>query len=113
MVSAQLGGVSLRVASWWADPEIYSTVKGQTPSCWAPGLGTPGAVQNTFQAYTQIVGAPNDFHWTTLSVVDYGGSGGTGTRGACFGSVVDQLGSGRGYRCQRGAYGCQMAGSGH
>ena len=45
MVSALLGGVSLRVASWWADPEIYSTVKGQTPACWATGLGTPGAVQ--------------------------------------------------------------------
>jgi hypothetical protein len=44
MVSAKLGGVDLRVASWWAAPAIYSTDEGQTPTCWAPGLGTPGAV---------------------------------------------------------------------
>lgn len=45
MVSAHLGGVDLRVASWWAAPAIFSTVAGQTPQCWAPGLGTPGAVE--------------------------------------------------------------------
>lgn len=45
MVSALLSGVNLRVASWWAAPAIYSTVAGQTPVCWAPGLGTPGAVE--------------------------------------------------------------------
>src|SRR5690606_11493175 len=37
--------VNLRVASWWAAPAIYSTAKGQTPACWAPSLGTPGAVE--------------------------------------------------------------------
>lgn len=45
LVSAQLNGVDLRVASWWAKPEIYSTKKGATPECWATGLGTPGAVE--------------------------------------------------------------------
>lgn len=45
MVSAQLKGVDLRVASWWASPTIYSTAAGQTPDCWATGLGTPGAVE--------------------------------------------------------------------
>ena len=45
MVSAQLKSVNLRVASWWASPQIYSSVKGQTPACWAPSLGTPGAVE--------------------------------------------------------------------
>lgn len=45
MISAKLNGVNLRVASWWAEPCIYSTVAGQTPSCWGDGLGTPGAVQ--------------------------------------------------------------------
>jgi hypothetical protein len=45
MVSAALNGVNLRVASWWAAPAIYSTVAGQTPACWSPGLGTPGAVE--------------------------------------------------------------------
>jgi len=44
MVSAKLNGISLRVASWWQDPQIYSTVAGETPQCWAPGLGIPGAV---------------------------------------------------------------------
>jgi len=44
MISAKLGGVDLRVASWWAAPAIYSTDEGQTPTCWAPGLGTPGVV---------------------------------------------------------------------
>lgn len=45
MVSALLGGVSLRVASWWAAPEIPSTAAGTLPQCWAASLGTPGAVQ--------------------------------------------------------------------
>ncbi len=50
--------------------------------------GTPGAVQNAFQAYTQIAGAPNDFHWTILAVVDYGGSGGTGQHVAHYAQAV-------------------------
>ena len=37
MVSAELQGLDLRVASWWANPEIYSTESGQTPGCWASG----------------------------------------------------------------------------
>ena len=55
MVSARLGGdrsapgLDLRVASWWANPYIYSTKSGDTPSCWKnePGheLGIPGAVE--------------------------------------------------------------------
>jgi hypothetical protein len=46
MVSARLGGLDLRVASWWAAPKIYSTVNGQTPDCWDSGVvGTPGAVE--------------------------------------------------------------------
>ncbi len=45
MVSAQLKSVNLRVASWWAKPEIYSTKAGEIPGCWGPGLGTPGAVE--------------------------------------------------------------------
>ncbi len=45
LVSAQLGGVDLRVASWWAHPKIYSTTKKQpTPGCWDKSLGKPGAV---------------------------------------------------------------------
>jgi len=45
MVSAQLSGVNLRVASWWEKPAIYSTPAGQVPGCWSPELGKPGAVE--------------------------------------------------------------------
>ncbi len=45
LVSAKLGGVPLRVASWWTDPNIYSTAAGTMPQCWQSGLGAPGAVQ--------------------------------------------------------------------
>ncbi|HLL01806.1 MAG TPA: deoxyribonuclease II family protein [Myxococcaceae bacterium] len=44
LVSATLGGVPLRVATWWANPQIPST-NGGTPECWQPGLGTPGRVE--------------------------------------------------------------------
>ena len=44
LVSAKLGGVPLRVASWWANPEIYSTSQGEHISCWNANLGIPGAV---------------------------------------------------------------------
>lgn len=45
LISASLGGLDLRVANWWAAPAIYSTANGQTPDCWASGLGAPGAVE--------------------------------------------------------------------
>jgi hypothetical protein len=45
LVSASLGGVDLRVASWWTTPEIYSTTGKTLPGCWGAGLGNPGAVQ--------------------------------------------------------------------
>jgi hypothetical protein len=44
MVSAQLDSVPLRVASWWAYPEIPSTDGSKKPRCWDDDLGTPGAV---------------------------------------------------------------------
>ena len=44
MISAQLNSLSLRVVSWWASPNIYSSKAGDVPGCWAPGLGTPGDV---------------------------------------------------------------------
>lgn len=45
LVSAELGGVDLRVASWWARPKIYSTTPQKpTPGCWDKSLGKPGAV---------------------------------------------------------------------
>jgi hypothetical protein len=46
MVSALMGGVSLRVASWYGDPNpIPSTTIFTTISCWAPNLGTAGPVE--------------------------------------------------------------------
>ena len=46
LVSATLGGVDLRVASWWASPAIFSTNrKNGTPGCWHEDLGKPGAVK--------------------------------------------------------------------
>lgn len=46
LVSAELGGVDLRVASWWARPKIYSTTrKNAVPGCWNKSLGRPGAVE--------------------------------------------------------------------
>jgi len=45
MVSSVMGNVSLRVASWWADPEIDSTTARTQISCWDDSLAKPGAVQ--------------------------------------------------------------------
>jgi hypothetical protein len=44
MVSAELGGVSLRAATRWASPQIYSTTTATKIECWDPSLGAPGAV---------------------------------------------------------------------
>jgi hypothetical protein len=56
MVSAQLGGEPLRVASWWANPQIASTTATSTVGCWDSTLGKPGAVEiatsGTFQGTT-------------------------------------------------------------
>ncbi len=45
MVSAILGGVSLRAATWWANPEIPTTKASTTVKCWDPSLSKPGAVE--------------------------------------------------------------------
>lgn len=45
MLSARLGGVPLRAATWWASPRIPTTVAGQTIICWRSDLGAPGAVE--------------------------------------------------------------------
>jgi hypothetical protein len=45
MVSSLLGGEPLRVASWWAHPEISSTSASTSIACWDGALTTkPGAV---------------------------------------------------------------------
>ena len=45
MVSAILGGVPLRTATWWATPEIYSTTASSSIACWSTTLGKPGPVE--------------------------------------------------------------------
>lgn len=44
LVSVQLGGSPLRVATWYANPQIPDTDGSDLPGCWANGLGQPGAV---------------------------------------------------------------------
>ncbi|GEM_PF-6042500 len=46
--------------------------------------GPKTVVQNALQVATQIAGAPNDYHWTTLSLLEYGGTGGTGQHVATY-----------------------------
>ena len=45
MVSALLGGVPLRAATWWAKPEIPTTTASTVIGCWDSSLGKPGAVE--------------------------------------------------------------------
>jgi hypothetical protein len=45
MVSALLGGEPLRVASWWAEPEIATTTSTTPVACWDLSLGKRGAVE--------------------------------------------------------------------
>jgi hypothetical protein len=45
MVSAVLGGPSLRTATWWANPKIPTTTKSTRVKCWDDSLEKPGAVQ--------------------------------------------------------------------
>jgi deoxyribonuclease II len=45
MVSAVLGGVSLRTATWWASPMIYTTTASTTIACWNDSLGKAGPVE--------------------------------------------------------------------
>lgn len=45
MVSALLGGVGLRTATWWAAPRIPTTEAGREISCWRSDLGVPGRVE--------------------------------------------------------------------
>jgi hypothetical protein len=44
MVSAQLGGVGLRTATFWANPKIPTTTDSSVPDCWDESPGTPGPV---------------------------------------------------------------------
>jgi hypothetical protein len=45
MVSATLGSVSLRAATWWTTPAIPTTTASTNIACWDASLGKPGAVE--------------------------------------------------------------------
>jgi hypothetical protein len=45
LVSALLGGISLRTATWWANPKIDSTTESTSVDCWDSSLASPGAVE--------------------------------------------------------------------
>ena len=45
MVSAVLGGISLRAATWWANPKIYTTTSSTSIACWDDSLGKAGPVE--------------------------------------------------------------------
>lgn len=44
LVSSELGGVALRAATWWANPQIYSTTASTPITCWDTSLEKPGPV---------------------------------------------------------------------
>jgi hypothetical protein len=58
MVSSLLKGVSLRTATWWANPKIDSTTANTRIGCWSDTLGNPGAVEiaTTGQWAGQVIG---------------------------------------------------------
>lgn len=45
MISAELGGIPIRAATWWANPKIPSTTASTHIACWDNHLGTPGPVE--------------------------------------------------------------------
>lgn len=45
MVSAMLGGIDLRTATWWTNPAIPSTIAATTIACWDSQLPKPGGVE--------------------------------------------------------------------
>jgi hypothetical protein len=45
LVSAALGGIPLRAATWWAHPQIPTTIATTSVTCSEDGLGNPGPVE--------------------------------------------------------------------
>jgi hypothetical protein len=45
LVSAELGGVPLRTATWWANPKIPTTTRNTRIDCWDSQFGTPEGVE--------------------------------------------------------------------
>jgi hypothetical protein len=45
LVSSMLGGTSLRTATWWATPKIYTTTASKKINCWDASLAQSGRVE--------------------------------------------------------------------
>lgn len=45
LVSSLLDGVSLRTATWWANPKIYTTTASSAIKCWRSDLESAGSVE--------------------------------------------------------------------
>jgi hypothetical protein len=65
MVSATLNGVSLRTATWWANPKIPTTTASTKIGCWNTTIGKPGAVEIATTG-----------HWNDIEIGLTGSSGG-------------------------------------
>jgi hypothetical protein len=107
MVSAILGGPSLRAATWWTTPEIYSTTPATAVSCWDPSLGKPGAVEiaTTGQWESKTLGLTgglgSDFNHAKIGVSTSGTSpysifGDMNQQGTLSGPDCDSSQNGRG-----------------
>lgn len=99
MVSAVLGGISLRTATWWANPKIYTTTASTAIACWDDSLGRPGPVeiattgQWTGESFGLTGAAGPDFNHAKLGVSTSGDN-----HYAIFGDM-NQQGSASGPRC--------------
>ncbi len=107
MVSAILGGASLRAATWWEDPQIYSTTAATPVACWDPSLGKPGAVAIVTTGQWNgktlgLTGGPGaDFNHAKLGVSTTGAGtysifGDMNQQGTLSGSNCDSSQNGRG-----------------
>lgn len=76
LVSAKLGGIPLRSATWWASPRIPSTTATSTVGCWNAGLPAPGAVE-----------IATNGRWAGKVVDLRGGSGNHGKFGVSIGGA--------------------------
>lgn len=72
MVSAELGGIDLRVATWWERNKktaIYSTTReNPVPNCWDDSLGKPGAVEIATTGYWKLPQKNNKVKHLTLGL---------------------------------------------
>jgi len=78
LVSATLGGISLRTATWWSNPEIPSTTTSTTIACWDDALTAPGAVEVATSGHWNdtvfgLTGGPGkDFNHAKIGVATTG-----------------------------------------